>query len=121
MKINIIGDMSEFYVQTLCLIFFPGSKFSENAAHAPNEPQINVKSIKTDKGYEAFVDIIMASGTFSGHYETPDSTLLSRPSMAEKITVGKAFLEAGSKACSFYPSLGRSDGRQTVKTRTQEL
>lgn len=115
MKINIIGEMSEFYVQTLCLIFFPGSKFSENAVHDSNEPQINVRSIKTDKGYEAFVDIIMASGTFSGHYETPDSTLLTRPSMAEKITVGKALLEAGSKACSFTPPWGVLTGVRPSK------
>ena len=121
MKINIIGEMSEFYVQTLCLIFFPGSKFSENAGHDPGEPQINVRSIKKDKGYEAFVDIRMPSGTFSGHYETPDSSLLSRPAMAEKITVGKAFLEAGSKACSFTPPWGVLTGVRPSKLALRNI
>ena len=31
MIININGNVNRYYVQTLCMIFFPGAGFSENA------------------------------------------------------------------------------------------
>ena len=30
MKLTVTGDINSFYVQTLCMIFFPGEKFNEN-------------------------------------------------------------------------------------------
>ena len=30
MKLTVNGDINAFYVQTLCMIFFPGEKFVEN-------------------------------------------------------------------------------------------
>jgi hypothetical protein len=30
MKLTVTGDINAFYVQTLCMIFFPGEKFVEN-------------------------------------------------------------------------------------------
>ena len=29
MKLKVSGNINEYYVQTLCMIFFPGEKFSE--------------------------------------------------------------------------------------------
>ena len=29
MKLNVSGNINHYYVQTLCMIFFPGEKFSE--------------------------------------------------------------------------------------------
>ena len=30
MKLYVTGNVNEYYVQTLCMIFFPGSTFGEN-------------------------------------------------------------------------------------------
>ena len=30
MILHINGDINRYYVQTLCMIFFPGAKFSQN-------------------------------------------------------------------------------------------
>ena len=30
MKLTVKGDINAFYVQTLCMIFFPGEKFSQD-------------------------------------------------------------------------------------------
>ena len=31
MLIKINGDINRYYVQTLCMIYYPGAKFTENA------------------------------------------------------------------------------------------
>ena len=36
MKLHITGEVNEYYVQTICMIFFPGEKFSgEDEEGAP--------------------------------------------------------------------------------------
>ena len=35
MKLNISGNINSYYVQTLCMIFFPGEKFSDKAEEDP--------------------------------------------------------------------------------------
>ena len=43
MKLYIEGDIGRYYVQTLCLIFFPGSKFPEDEEA---DEQTDVVSVK---------------------------------------------------------------------------
>ncbi|MCQ2771303.1 MAG: hypothetical protein MJ236_05840, partial [Clostridia bacterium] len=40
MILNIKGDINEYYVQTLCLLFFPVSKFS----HDQDESNVNERA-----------------------------------------------------------------------------
>lgn len=120
MKLNITGEISEFYVQTLCLIYFPGSKFSKKDCDQ-SEIEVNVNSVKCNSGYKAFVDIKTTEGVFSGFAETRDISTLSNPFMAEKITVGKAFIEAGSKMCSFVPRWGILTGVRPSKFAIKSL
>lgn len=115
MKITINGDIAEFYIQTLCLMFFPGSKFSKSGEHLPGEPEVTVTSTHSGVSWQALVELKTPFGTFTGKHVTYDETLLSRPSMAEKITVGKAFLEAGEKAFSFRPPWGILTGVRPSK------
>ena len=43
MKLYIDGDIGRYYVQTLCLIFFPGAKFPENEAAGPETDVVSLK------------------------------------------------------------------------------
>ena len=40
MIIHLDGDLNRYYVQTLCMIFFPGEKFSEGEKSAPDVPEL---------------------------------------------------------------------------------
>ena len=42
MRLKINGGISEYYVQTLCLLFFPGSKFSSKAEKEADEPSAEI-------------------------------------------------------------------------------
>ena len=37
MKLNISGNINSYYVQTLCMIFFPGERFSENIEESDDQ------------------------------------------------------------------------------------
>ena len=43
MIVHLDGDLNRYYVQTLCMIFFPGEKFSENEEPSPETPELWVK------------------------------------------------------------------------------
>ena len=42
MKLNIEGKVNVYYVQTLCMIFYPGEKFSEDQEIAPDTPVLDL-------------------------------------------------------------------------------
>ena len=39
MRLTVNGDINEYYVQTLCLLFFPASKFSKSDASVDETPE----------------------------------------------------------------------------------
>ena len=40
MKLFVDGDINAYYVQTLCMLFFPGAKFAENEPDTPETPAV---------------------------------------------------------------------------------
>jgi len=42
MKLYIDGDINRYFVQTLCMIYFPGAKFSENEPETENTPVVRI-------------------------------------------------------------------------------
>ena len=51
MILHINGDINRYYVQTLCMIFFPGSTFPDDEKPADDVPELTVKVSKTENGY----------------------------------------------------------------------
>ena len=47
MVLNIDGNINKYYVQTLCMVFFPGATFGENEVSGEGVPEVNV-SVYTD-------------------------------------------------------------------------
>ena len=113
MKLTINGEISPFYVQTLCLLFYPGSGFSEKSD--VDGISICVSLQKTACNLRSEVTIDDGNGVYSGEYVLSQYEKLSRPSMAEKIAVGKAFLEAGKKATGIVPPWGILTGVRPSK------
>ena len=42
MILRVNGEISKYYVQTLCLVFFPGSTFGEGEQPSEGIPEIDV-------------------------------------------------------------------------------
>ena len=47
MRLYIEGPVNKYYVQTLCMIFFPGTKFSDEEQVSDDTPQLWV-TMQTD-------------------------------------------------------------------------
>ena len=112
MRLTVKGDISPFYVQTLCLLFYPGSRFSDRSDDGIS---VDVTLNKDNGSLNSSVVIDDGVGEYRGSYSLPLSAQLSRPSMAEKIALGKAFLEAGKKATGTVPPWGILTGVRPSK------
>jgi len=57
MKIEVFGNINKYYVQTLCMIFFPGVKFSESEAY-DDGLFVTVKVNENELGAVAEVELV---------------------------------------------------------------
>ena len=59
MILHIDGNINRYYVQTLCMIFFPGSTFGENEKPTEGIPEVTVSVYTDNEGLSetAFVSI----------------------------------------------------------------
>ena len=53
MKLFIEGDINPYYVQTLCLLFFPGAKFSQDELLTEDSDVLSLKMVTTELGVTA--------------------------------------------------------------------
>ena len=53
MNIKIESPVNKYYVQTLCMIFFPGEKFGENGDERPDAPSLYLRTEKIENGIRA--------------------------------------------------------------------
>ena len=118
MKIQISGNIGEYYVQTLCMLFFPGVKFSKNESEDSNlSAAVSVETLKDSVlatvvlTQDERIETGTASETIEGHAKVS----------AEQIACGKAFFEAGKKLTGLTPSWGILTGVRPAKLVISEL
>ena len=113
MKIQITGNINEYYVQTLCMLFFPGVKFSKTEACEADGLSVEIAIETTEKGADATVALHTEKGSaVCTHHE--DGKIGSKVS-PEQIACGKAFFEAGKKLTGITPSWGILTGVRPAK------
>ena len=57
MKLFVNGDINKYYAQTLCMIFFPGAKFSEEEVLTENSDVLYLSVIHCENGVTATAEI----------------------------------------------------------------
>ena len=62
MLINIKGNVNRYYVQTLCMIFYPGARFSENAED-DGTPELTVEVFEEETVCRAVVTATLGDKT----------------------------------------------------------
>ena len=114
LKIN--GNINKYYVQTLCMVFFPGATFGEAEQPGEGVPEVSVDVYNDEdgKGVTAYVSIKLndklceATSSVSFDEEITFAT-------HEAIAVGRAVFAAGKELLGHTPPWGILTGVRPAK------
>ena len=122
MKLHISGNINEYYVQTLCMIFFPGEKFSDKADADPEtvSPELTLSLEENDEGVKVCAELSLEEKFASCEkiYPLRDDITYDR---LKKIAVGDAVLSVCSEVIGYRPSWGMLVGVRPSKVATEML
>lgn len=120
MILNIHGNLNAYYAQMLCMVFFPGAKFPEDEKITESSIAVDVTITESTEAVEATVNICRGEQRESGVAKTSlcENADLEK---VKKITVGKAFMEAGKRFTGFTPPWGILTGVRPAKVVTEKI
>ena len=123
MKLNVSGNVNQYYVQTLCMIFFPGEKFSEDqGAETDGEavPELSLTLEENDDGVMVFAELSLDEKFSSCEkiYPVRDDITQDR---LKKIAVGDAIRSVCGEVIGYRPSWGMLVGVRPSKVATEML
>ena len=115
MILKIDGDINRYYVQTLCMVFFPGATFGENEVAGEGVPEVRVGvHYEKDNTVGAYASIKLndkicdATATVSREEVVTIAT-------HEAIAVGRALFSAGKELLGYIPPWGILTGVRPAK------
>lgn len=122
MILHIEGDINAYYVQTLCMLFFPGAKFGAEERPTPDTPTVTVKACYGEDGEaraEAEISLddrtCHAEGTAAPCEDVDKGRLM-------KVAVGRAVFGAGTAFFGGYtPPWGILTGVRPSKVASELL
>jgi len=120
MKLTIEGNINAYYVQTLCMIFFPGAKFSEKDTGDDSEPELYIKTDETGDGASAYA-VMRNNGkqcAGSGYAAFENGV---PPQRSVKIAAGRAVFAAGKEMFGIAPPWGILTGVRPSKVPMEFL
>lgn len=114
MILNIKGDINRYYVETLCMVFFPGETFGENEISGSGVPEMSVTVLDDGPSNTAYVSIKL-NDIIS---EATETVLKSEPitiATHSAIAVGRAVFAAGKALLDHTPPWGILTGVRPAK------
>ena len=122
MILHIDGNINRYYVQTLCMVFFPGSTFGENEEESPDVPIVTVHVYgETENAAETAYVSIRLNDRVCEATETvkkdEDITIASHSAIA----VGRALFAAGKELLGHIPPWGILTGVRPAKVAASIL
>lgn len=118
MKIEIESPINKYYVQTLCMIFFPGSKFSDECDD--EAPYLYLKTVSDDMGISSFAKMSY-NGKITEVQRRVDYIPERTKERTLKLAVGLAVLACGVELCGYRPAWGMLVGVRPSKVATEML
>ncbi len=116
MILNISGDINRYYVQTLCMVFFPGTTFGKDEEAREGVPEVTVDISHDDDGRSvtAYVSIKLndrlCESTETVSYDE-EITIANH----ESIAVGRAIFAVGKELLGHTPPWGILTGVRPAK------
>lgn len=120
MKLIIDGDINKYYVQMLCMIYFPGIKFGEDEEESADNPVLELKTERDDTGINAYVEIRHLDKICSAQKRVEYKEGVSRD-RTMKLVVGEAVLAAAGELTGYRPSWGMLTGVRPSKVAMEML
>ena len=115
MILKIDGNINRYYVQTLCMVFFPGATFGEAEVSGEGVPEVSVNV------YDEADGTVVAYASIKLNDRVCDATaMVSREESAniathEAIAVGRAIFSAGKEMLGHTPPWGILTGVRPAK------
>ncbi len=119
MKLILNGDINVYYIQTLCMIFFPGEKFGAAEQEKNDTPTLRLTVTESDGEMVASVEVT-ANGkqaTAQKSYPLADTDR----DKAAKLAAGAAVVAACGELMGYRPSWGMLTGVRPSKVATELL
>lgn len=120
MILHIDGEINRYYVQTLCMIFFPGSTFPEDEEPSDDTPELTLKVSKCDNGYLAHTFVKLGQNVAECEKTTPFRSDLTDERCC-KLAVGASVAGALGKLLEYRPTWGVLTGVRPTKVATEML
>lgn len=119
MILTVEGTANRYYVQTLCMIFFPGSKFSASEQPGDNVPEIVVRVSHEEEKCVTYASMKLGAKFVEtiGRAEPTDD--ISDPSRVEKISIGRAIFGAGKALLGYTNPWGILTGVRPAKVANE--
>ena len=114
MILKIKGDINRYYVQTLCLVFFPGETFGENEMPGAGVPEMSVTVLDDGPSNTAYVSIKL-NDIISEATETVQKSEPITIATHSAIAVGRAVFSAGKALLDHTPPWGILTGVRPAK------
>ena len=114
MILTIKGDINRYYVETLCLVFFPGATFGENEQPGEGVPEISVTVLDDGPSNTAYVSIKLNDRIS----EATETVMKSEPitiATHSAVAVGRAIFAAGKALLDHTPPWGILTGVRPAK------
>ena len=119
MIIDINGNVNRYYVQTLCMIFYPGAKFSENSED-DGTPRLQVDVDDKDGVCEAKATAFVGDEIYS-EVKTAEYNERRTAERTVKIAVGAAVIAVLGGIMSYKPAWGIMIGVRPSKVAMEHL
>ncbi len=120
MKLILDGKINVYYVQTLCMIFFPGAKFGAAEQEDPSAPVMHVTQLEREGGVEVTATVSLDGKTETATRFQEFSDLHTEEKTA-KVACGAAILAACGALLGYRPSWGMLTGVRPSKVATELL
>ena len=120
MKLYVEGNINRYYVQTLCMIFFPGEKFPEDEEVTEDTPVLSLKLTCDEERAVAYVEASKGEKKVSAER---DYLFADRPSeeRTRKLAVGAAVIAALGELIKYKPTWGMLVGVRPSKVAMEML
>ena len=114
MKLFISGDINAYYAQTLCMIFFPGAKFSETEELTEDSDVLSLSVEHTETGVIATAEMKSEGKSAVKEHFEPYREGITKQRTA-KIASGIAVVAAGKEIFNCTPPWGILTGVRPAK------
>ena len=120
MKLILDGEINQYYIQTLCMVFFPGEKFGAAQQNDAKAPELRLKLTRTEKGMKAKATV-KAEGNRAIATKMLDFNPYHTEDQTAKMVCGSAVITACGELLGYRPSWGMLTGVRPSKVATDLL